>query len=121
MAWVVNFYVTFFENRQKLSGSILCSLITIKQNVRKATRFIFNPFIPNAPFLYPLKTSEKKEKGCIGNRWVNTSLFWMNIDSNSTKLLGNLGLNNKIFVEAFGLSLKSETFSHFEFAIFVTI
>ena len=45
----------------------------------------------------------------------------MNIDSNSTKLLGNLGLNNKIFVEAFGLSLKSETFSHFEFAIFVTI
>ena len=29
-----------------------------------------NPFVPNAPFLYPLKTSEnrKVEKGCIGNK-----------------------------------------------------
>ena len=39
-----------------------------------------NPFVPNAPFLCLLKTSEKltvlrcfqgKEKGCIGNEWVN--------------------------------------------------
>ena len=39
-----------------------------------------NPFIPNALFLYPLKTSENLtvcwcfqgvEKGCIGNEWVN--------------------------------------------------
>ena len=38
-----------------------------------------NPFVPNAPFLYPLKTSENRkvfwcfqrvEKGCIGNEWV---------------------------------------------------
>ena len=40
-----------------------------------------NPFVPNAPFLYPLKTSENHklfwyfqgvEKGCIdiGNKWV---------------------------------------------------
>ena len=36
-----------------------------------------NPFIPNAPFLYPLKTSQNltvflqiqgAEKGCIGNK-----------------------------------------------------
>ena len=31
-----------------------------------------NPFVPNAPFLYPLKTSENRkvqgvEKGCTGN------------------------------------------------------
>ena len=35
--------------------------------------FNFNPFVPNAPFLYPLKTSENLqgfEKGCIGNEWV---------------------------------------------------
>ena len=41
----------------------------------------FNPFVSNAPFLYPLKTSENRkvfrclqevEKGCIGNEWVNT-------------------------------------------------
>ena len=38
-----------------------------------------NPFVPNASFLYPLKTSEKRkvfwcfqglDKGCIGNKWV---------------------------------------------------
>ena len=37
------------------------------------------PFVPNATFLYPLKTSESLtvfwcfqwvEKGCIGNEWV---------------------------------------------------
>ena len=40
-----------------------------------------NPFLPNAPFLYPLETSEnlfsvfwcfqEAEKGCIENEWVN--------------------------------------------------
>ena len=38
-----------------------------------------NPFVPNAPFLYPLKTSQNHkifyfqgvERGCIGNEWVN--------------------------------------------------
>ena len=31
------------------------------------------PFVPNAPFLYPLKTSgfQGEEKGWIGNEWVN--------------------------------------------------
>ena len=38
-----------------------------------------NPLVPNAPFLYPLKTSENLkvfwcfygvQKGCIGNQWV---------------------------------------------------
>ena len=38
-----------------------------------------NPFVPNGPLLYPLKTSENRqvfwyfqgvEKGCIGNEWV---------------------------------------------------
>ena len=32
-----------------------------------------SPFVPNAPFLYPLTTCfERVEKGCIGNKWVNT-------------------------------------------------
>ena len=39
-----------------------------------------NPFVPNAPFLYPLKTSKNHkvfwcfqgvEKGCIGSKWAN--------------------------------------------------
>ena len=37
-----------------------------------------NPFVPNAPFLYPLKTSENLtvlcfqgvEEGYLGNEWV---------------------------------------------------
>ena len=40
---------------------------------------LINPFVPKAPFLYPLKTSENRkvlwcfkgaEKGCLGNEWV---------------------------------------------------
>ena len=42
-------------------------------------QIFFNPFFPNAPFLYPLEISENRnvfwclqgaEKGCIGNEWV---------------------------------------------------
>ena len=46
----------------------------------KVTRQLINPFVPNALFLYPLKTSENLtvfwgvEKGCIGNKWVKSSL-----------------------------------------------
>ena len=60
--------------------SIACSMSTI------------NLFVPNAPFLYPLKTSQKLqvfwcfqgiEKGCIGNICVKTikiiNLFQANI------------------------------------------
>ena len=41
----------------------------------------FNPFFPNALFLYPLKTSENRKifwcfqgvvNGCIGKKWVNS-------------------------------------------------
>ena len=45
------------------------------------TAFLFiNPFVPNSPFLYPLKTSENltvfwcfkgAEKGCIREKWVH--------------------------------------------------
>ena len=44
-------------------------------------QMLLNPFVPNAPFFYPLKTSGKLtfswcfqgvERGCIENKWVNT-------------------------------------------------
>ena len=50
-------------------------------------RIFFNLFVPNAPFLYPLKTSENskifwcfqgEEKGWIGNKWVNTYIIIQN-------------------------------------------
>ena len=44
-----------------------------------------NPFVPNAPFLYPLKTSENPkvsgfqgaEKGRIGNKWADLTHFYL--------------------------------------------
>ena len=57
-------------------------------NVKQALCIVFllkiNPFVPNAPFLYPLKISEnckvfwcfqRVEKGCIGNKWVISAIY----------------------------------------------
>ena len=52
----------------------------IYRNIQGIFLNAINPFVPNAPFLYPLKTSENHKvfwcfqgvkKGCIGNEWVN--------------------------------------------------
>ena len=66
-----------------------------------------NPFFPNTPFLYPLKTSENRkvfwsfqgvEKRCIGNEWIN---------SEST-VLNNCILDREIFLTAtiYTISIK---------------
>ena len=48
-------------------------------NTFSVSECTFNPLVPDAPFLYPLKTSENLsvlwcfqgvEKGCIRNKWV---------------------------------------------------
>ena len=61
----------------------LCRLLVL---VVSFTTYVYiNPFFPNAPFLYTLKTSENLmvfwyfqglEKGCIENKWVKT---WTNV------------------------------------------
>ena len=52
----------------------------VKHLLRRFFAKIFNTFVPNTPFLYPLKTPENRkiflyfqevEKGCIGNKRVN--------------------------------------------------
>ena len=65
--------------------------------------FMFNPFIPNAPFLHPLKTLENilvywcfqaVERGCIGNRWVKC--LWLKSDVKKpqrNKLISNINPN----------------------------
>ena len=70
------------KRRQK----ILCPLTSPSppsQGVFLQPRVSFNPFVPNAFFLYPLKSSENLavfwcfqgvEKGCIGNEWVKYML-----------------------------------------------
>ena len=55
-------------------------MVSIIFQVTKAFIILVNPVVPNAPFLYPLKTSEnltvfwrfqRVEKGWIGKEWVN--------------------------------------------------
>ena len=53
----------------------------------------FNPFVPNAPFLYPLKASEnhkdfcfqRVEKGCIEKSWEKCCSFLSNNLKNNLK------------------------------------
>ena len=56
-------------------------MFLIDISVLRQNRVIFrilniNQFVPDGPFLYPLKTSKKRkcfrvvEKGCIGKEWV---------------------------------------------------
>ena len=57
-----------------------CFLSTFFSVFGDTKKYVYlNPFVPNAPFLYPLKTSEdfmifwcfqRVEKRCIGNVWV---------------------------------------------------
>ena len=64
-------------------------LICIKQhrsNIWSSIHEKFNTFVPNPPFLYPLKISESRkifwycqgvEKGGIGNEWVKQNWSWV--------------------------------------------
>ena len=69
------FYISKFRYPFLFSLSQLYEILTCFQNS------IFNSFLPNALFLYPIQTSENLpiflcfqwvEKGCIGNKSVNT-------------------------------------------------
>ena len=55
-------------------------MLSGRLEINQFTQFSLNLFVPNAPFLFPLKTSENLtvfwyfqgvEKGCIGNKWIN--------------------------------------------------
>ena len=57
------------------------NVLFISKSLNNKSPSVFNPFVPNAPFLYPLKASENRKgfccflgvkKGCIGSRWVYT-------------------------------------------------
>ena len=55
-----------------------------------------NPFVSNAPFLYPMKTSENLivfcfqglENGCIGNEWVKFPKNFFEDSTTQIKLFG---------------------------------
>ena len=71
------------------SGNFPCLTDTAQK-----IKFSINPFVPNALFLYLLKTSENLkvfrcfqgvEKECIGNEWVKQA--WTNWERNLSTLL----------------------------------
>ena len=58
---------------------------SLANNTLSLPSLLFNPFVPNAPILYPLKTSENLtvlwcfqgvEKECIWNEWVKEIVYW---------------------------------------------
>ena len=69
-----------------------------------------NPFAPNGPFLYSLKTPENitvfwcfqgLEKGCIGNKWIKLircELFYLHVKYKEymAKKWGNINFDGKI-------------------------
>ena len=80
----------------------------------------FNPFVPNAPFLYPLKTSENLkvfwcfqgvEKGCIGNKWVN---FFLKIAPPKSRRLPWGNWSQKYLKLKFSDRVKVSRFEIFE-------
>ena len=81
--------VIFFISKERNNVDLLFMLSVIL--VHKYSRIPFNPFVPNAPFLYPLKTSEKLsvflcfqgvEKECIGNNWLKINSIYTKSDNN---------------------------------------
>ena len=52
--------------------------------LKHLVKYFINPFVPNAPFFYPLETWESRiffwcfqglEKGCIRYEWVKNEMF----------------------------------------------
>ena len=93
-----------------LGSEILC--LARSTSDRVTFIMIVNSFVPNVPFLYPLKTSENLmvfwcfqgvEKQCIGGKWVNKLLGRLSEEKSQRRDI--IILLNKIF------SRKLEVFS----------
>ena len=82
----------------------------------------FNLFFPNAPFLYPLKTSKNRkvfwcfhgvEKGCIGNEWVKIEIVHITVCLKSLKKKFILYRESLSFVEDLELLDKLVFCNHY--------
>ena len=67
------------EDTKKTTAIYKKLMMEILDNFENFIYNKFNSFVPNAPFLYHLKTSENLvlfwcfqgvEKGCVGNEWI---------------------------------------------------
>ena len=62
---------------QRLNNQLSNIIYTDNQWINNDNEGNIYPFISNAPFFYPLKTSKKRcfqwvEKGCSGSKWIKT-------------------------------------------------
>ena len=90
----INTTVMKYQPRAKMAPPELC-WTKIAQTFNRVTlmsllsqsfvKLCLNPFVPNALFLHPLKTSKNLtvfwyfqgvEKGCMGNKWVNFGILY---------------------------------------------
>ena len=87
----INWLVLYMNKNIQFTGSSESAGNTYPQEKQ-------NPFVPNASFFYPLKTSENLtvfwcfqgvEKGCIGNKWVKWKCRFKKIINNLSILFGN--------------------------------
>ena len=82
---IMTFLTTYYFH---IMSHLLLVLSLTDDQIKASATFglylLFNPFVPNAPFLYPLKISEKHkvfwcfkgvEKGCIGKKCVNVKII----------------------------------------------
>ena len=72
--------MVILPNKLKAAGLLNFQWIADVTGLRMITTLlVINPFIPNAPFLYPLKTSENltgQRKRTLGkNRLMNSPMF----------------------------------------------
>ena len=82
---------SFYQTRPHVKFVFRLSLITLVCVIWRVVTFkMFFPFVPKAPFLCLLKTSENLtvfsffqgiEKGCVRNKWVKRKALTSNITS----------------------------------------
>ena len=73
LAWSIQDNYRYLSARKNEPGVFILFLALIIERTHKR----INPFVPNAPFFYPLKTTrgfQGVEKACMGNEWVNYSV-----------------------------------------------
>ena len=94
----------------------------LKVTTKSSQCLYINQFDPNAPFLYPLKTSEnvavfrcfqRVEEGCIGNKWVKqTSNIHIKSRTLDTYIFGTFNSRRvKTWRRIYRVSKQNEDFS----------
>ena len=71
----VGFQLKYSQFRDQVNKSVK-NMLCLKYKIAyvSRTKKHINPFVPNAPFLYPLKTCfQGVEKECTGKEWVDSS------------------------------------------------